>query len=154
MPLCVCCIVLLMGCRNAATTAPQPQVAGAVCVLHTDGAALRDVRNNPILLRGSNMIALADMEKGGTNWQAKLGDLARAGARVVRLPVREREMSQTFTALKLLPFVRAANAQGIYVIIAFDFAMDTYDNDRFDFVEDWLREQITYFNGNPNRVCF
>ena len=93
------------------------------------------------------------MEQSGTDWKDRLVESARAGARVVRLTVREPEMSPTFRAQKLLPFVTAANRLGMYVIIAFDFALPEYDNDRFDLIEDWVREQIPIF-GAMSGVMF
>ena len=118
-------------------------------MLMAEGKSILDAHRNPVQLRGPTVASLNDMERAGVNIQTKIASLATAGARVLRLPVREGDMSPGFANQKLVPFVQAANAQGIYVIIALEFGLSAYDDTRFDAIENSLREQIPYFGSSP-----
>ncbi|MCL6510986.1 MAG: cellulase family glycosylhydrolase [Anaerolineae bacterium] len=129
----------------ATPTPPVPQY----CRLHVEGRWVKDARGEVIILHGAELPTLSEMEAGDREPSRRLSELARAGARVVRLPIDQSEITPTFVPAVVSPFVDQANALGILVILAYRNDLQETVRDQGEAAEDWLRLALTYLRNAP-----
>jgi hypothetical protein len=150
--------VLVMVSVFAACTAPPRTVENlqtataqsiSYCDLHVDGRWIKDPSGKIVVLHGANLPTITAMEASDYKPEARLRDLAAAGARAVRIPVDFNEQTPTFVPGKLSPLVLLANSYGMLVIVGWNVVMAPPIDDTFDDTESWLRQQIVYLSNNP-----
>jgi hypothetical protein len=114
---------------------------------------VKDEAGQVMIVHGAQLPTLADMAASDRKPDQRLKELAAAGAKAVRILVRESEMTPTFVPAILSPFVDQANALGMLVIIAYDNSTDFSSNSKINDVaekaEDWLRLAMTYLLKSP-----
>lgn len=157
-PAWVVLMVVLSGCAARPLTVqatPTPAVA-QFCTMRVEGGSIKDVAGTALVLHGAQLPTLTEMIESDRKPDQRLDELAAAGAKVVRILVREREMTPTFVPAVLSPFVDRANALGMLVIIAYDndtdFSTRGKLNDVSEKAEDWLRLAMTYLLQSPGIV--
>lgn len=147
--------VLMMGCTArplAVQATPTPTVA-QFCTMRVEGRFVKGEAGTALVMHGAQLPTLTEMAESDRKPEQRLRELAAAGAKVVRILVREHEMTPTFVPATLSPFVDQANALGLLVIIAYDNDTDFSSNSKLNKVaenaEDWLRLAITYLLKSP-----
>jgi hypothetical protein len=157
-PAWVVLMVVLSGCAARPLTVqatPTPAVA-QFCTMRVEGRSIKDEAGTALVLHGAQLPTLTEMIESDRKPDQRLDELAAAGAKVVRILVREREMTPTFVPAVLSPFVDRANALGMLVIIAYDndtdFSTRGKLNDVSEKAEDWLRLAMTYLLQSPGIV--
>ncbi len=158
LPAWVVLMLALMGCTARPLTVqatPTPAVA-QFCTLRVDGRSIKDEAGTALVLHGAQLPTIAEMEASDLKPDQRLKELAAAGAKVVRILVREAEMTPTFVPAKVSPFIDQANALGMLVILAYDndadFSSRSKINDTSEKAEDWLRLALTYLLKSPGVV--
>jgi hypothetical protein len=147
-----CLGLMLSAC--APVPLPEPAVqataqAGRFCGLAIEGRRILHPSGAPVVLHGANLPSLTEMTAGAYFPEARLRDLAEAGARAVRLPVRDAEITPTFIPGPVAAFVAQANALGLLVILSWDEDIQAPVNSRADAAEEWLRLMVDYLKNNP-----
>jgi hypothetical protein len=150
--------VVLSGCAARPLTVqatPTPATA-QFCTLRVDGRFVKDESGRALVLHGVQLPTLTEMMSSDRKPDQQLKELAAAGAKVVRVLIREPEITPTFVPAVLSPFVDQANALGMLVIIAYDndtdFSTRGRLNDVSEKAEDWLRLAMTYLLKSPGIV--
>ncbi len=123
--------------------------AARLCRLHVDGPAIRDEAGRRVVLHGANLPTLTEMNASDYKPDARLRDLAAAGAKIVRLRVADDEITPTFIPGPVTDFVRQANRLGLLVILSWGDIVQTPVNQRVNDAESWLRLMIDYLKNNP-----
>lgn len=148
-------LLALAGCASrplVVEATPTPAVA-QFCTMQVDGRFVKDDAGKAMILHGAQLPTLADMAASDRKPEQRLKELAAAGAKAVRILVRENEMTPTFVPAILSPFIDQANALGMLVIIAYDndtdFSSNSKINDVAEKAEDWLRLAMTYLLKSP-----
>ncbi len=145
-------LVLLAGCgpvRPLVVEATPTPASPQYCALRVNGRVASDARGGTVVLHGATLPTLREMRAAGEDPAALLRALARAGAGVVRLPIDEDELTPTFVPAELSPFVDAANAQGLLVILAFRNDPSKTERKQAETSDDWLRLMLTYLRFSP-----
>lgn len=147
--------LMLVGCAArplAVNATPTPALA-QFCTMRVDGRFVKDEAGTTLMLHGAQLPTLTEMAESDRKPEQRLKEMAAGGAKVVRILVREHEMTPTFVPATLSPFVDQANALGILVIIAYDnntdFSSNSKLNDIAEKAEDWLRLTMTYLLKSP-----
>lgn len=155
LPAWLAVVVMLMGCTARPLTVqatPTPATA-QFCALRVDGRSVKDEAGKTLVLHGAQLPTLTEMNDSDRKPEQRLNELAAAGAKTVRILVREPEMTPTFVPATLSPFVDRANALGMLVILAYDnntdFSSNSKLNDVSEKAEDWLRLAMTYLLKSP-----
>ena len=147
--------VMLMGCTaRPLTVQSTPTPARAqFCTMRVDGRFVKDEAGTKLVMHGAQLPTLTEMIESDRQPEQRLRELAAGGAKVVRVLVREHELSPTFVPATLSPFIDQANALGLLVILAYDndtdFGSTSKINDIAEKAEDWLRLAMTYLLKSP-----
>lgn len=151
-------MIVLSGCASRPLTVqatPTPAVA-QFCSLQVDGPHVKDEAGKELVLHGAQLPTLTEMNESDRKPEQHLKELAAAGAKAVRILVRENEMTPTFVPAVLSPFIDQANALGMLVILAYDndvdFSSNSKINDVAEKAEDWLRLAMTYLLKSPGII--
>lgn len=123
--------------------------AARFCRLRVDGPAIRDEAGRRVVPHGANLPTLTEMNAGNYKPDARLRDLAAAGATIVRLRVADSEITPTFIPGPVTEFVRQANRLGLLVILARGDTIQTPLNKQVSDAESWLRLMIDYLKNSP-----
>lgn len=123
--------------------------AARFCRLRVDGPAIRDEAGRRVVLHGANLPTLTEMNASDYKPDARLRDLAAAGATIARLRVADSEITPTFIPGPVTDFVRQANRLGLLVILAWGDTIQTPLNKRVNDAESWLRLMVDYLKNNP-----
>jgi hypothetical protein len=129
----------------ATPTPPVPQY----CLLRVEGRWVKDAQGQIVILHGAEFPTLTEMETSHRAPSHRLRELARSGARVVRLPIAQSEITPTFVPAVVSPFVDQANALGMLVILAYRNDLRETVRDQSEAAEDWLRLALTYLRNAP-----
>jgi hypothetical protein len=132
----------------ALSATPTPAVP-QFCQLSVTGRQVKDVNGNTVVLHGATLPTLTEMEASDRPPAQRLGELAQAGAKAVRLLVDDKELTPTFVPSKVSPFIDQANALGLLVILAFRNNAQDDVNTQADNAEDWLRLVLGYLRASP-----
>lgn len=135
--------------QSQSTTPEMTGEAARFCRLRVDGPAIRDEAGRRVVLHGANLPTLTEMNAGDYKPDARLRDLAAAGARVARLRVADSEITPTFIPGPVTEFVRQANRLGLLVILARGDAIQTPPDQRVNDAERWLRLMIDHLKNDP-----
>ena len=146
--------LLLVACGRAAPSGQQATSATttqavAFCGLRVDGRWISMPSGQPVVLHGANLPTLTAMEASTYQPDARLRDLAVAGARIVHLPVNENELSPTFVPAKVAPFAEQANQLGMVVVLSWNAEITQPINTTVDDADDWVRLVIMYLSNRP-----
>jgi hypothetical protein len=146
------------ACTRAAPSAATPVAdanatataqAVAFCDLRVDGNSVTTPSGQPVVLHGADVPSISAMEASSYTADARLRDLAAAGARIVRLPIEERELSPTFVPAKVAPFTEQANRLGMVVVLSWSGVISDPVNNTVDDADDWIRLVIQYLGSRP-----
>ncbi len=155
LPACVVLLIALTGCASRPLTVqatPTPAVA-QFCAMRVDGRFVKDESGKILVMHGAQLPTLTEMIESDRKPEQRLREMAAAGAKSVRILVRENEMTPTFVPAILSPFIDQANALGMLVIIGYDnesdFTSNSKINDVAEKAEDWLRLAMTYLLNSP-----
>jgi hypothetical protein len=147
--------VTLAGCASrpiAVEATPTPAVA-QFCTMRVEGRDVKDEAGKVLVMHGAQLPTITEMEASDRKPEQRLKEIAAAGAKVVRILVRENEMTPTFVPAKVSPFIDQANELGMLVILAYDndtdFSSSSKLNDTSEKAEDWLRLAMTYLLKSP-----
>jgi len=110
---------------------------------------VKGARGEVVILHGAQLPTLTEMAASDRKPAWWLNALAGAGARVVRLPVDQGEITPTFVPAVVSPFIDQANAQGMLVILAYRNDLRQTVRDQGEAAEDWLRLALTYLRNVP-----
>lgn len=127
---------------------PTPLVP-QFCRLRTDGRWITDGAGKAVILHGMTLPTFKAMGASDRSPEQRLEELAAAGARVVRVPVEDPEITPSFVPATLSPFIDRANALGMLVIVSFQNDPRTTVNSQADEADDFLRLMMTYLRGAP-----
>jgi hypothetical protein len=117
--------------------------------LRVEGRWVKDAGGNTVVLHGATLPTVAEMTASDRSPEERLRALADAGARIVRLPIDDDEITPTFIPATVSPLIDQANALGMLVVLAFrNEAADTVNN-QADGAEDFLRLALTYLRKSP-----
>jgi hypothetical protein len=155
LPACLLVFVVLTGCAARPLTVPATPTPALAqfCAMRVDGRFVKDEAGTTLVLHGAQLPTLTEMMESARKPDQRLKELAASGAKVVRILVREPEMTPTFVPAILSPFIDQANALGMLVILAYDnntdFSSNSKLNDVAEKAEDWLRLAMTYLLKSP-----
>lgn len=155
LPAWIAFAMVLMGCaaRPLTVRATPTPASAQFCTLQVTGRFVKDEAGKVLLMHGAQLPTLTEMIESDRKPEQRLRELAAGGAKVVRILVREHEMTPTFVPATLSPFIDQANALGLLVIIAYDndtdFSSNSKLNDIAEKAEDWLRLAMTYLLKSP-----
>ena len=132
-----------------ATRAESTAEAASFCRLSVNGRWIEDEAGRRVVLHGANLPTLTEMNDSDQKPDARLRDLADAGAKVVRVRVADSEITPTFIPGPVSSFIRQANDLGMLVILSWGDVIRAPVNDGADAAEDWLRLMVDYLKNNP-----
>lgn len=127
---------------------PTP-VVPQYCSLRVAERWIVDSSGDTVILHGASLPTLTEMAHSDRNGAQRLRELAAAGARVVWLPVDQREITPTFVPAMVSPFIDQANALGMLVILAYRNDLGETVRKQGEAAEDWLRLMLTYLRNAP-----
>ncbi|MCS7056173.1 MAG: glycoside hydrolase family 5 protein [Thermoflexales bacterium] len=148
LPLVGCLLCACSGRPLVVSATPTP-VVPQYCTLRVEGRRIVDAGGRVVVLHGASLPSLAEMAQSDRDAAQRLEELAAAGARVVRLPVDQREITPTFVPAVVSPFVERANALGMLVILAYRNDLNETVRKQGEAAEDWLRLALTYLRNAP-----
>ncbi|MCS6846290.1 MAG: cellulase family glycosylhydrolase [Anaerolineae bacterium] len=148
LPLIGCLLCACSGRPLVVAATPTP-VVPQYCPLRVEGRWVVDAGGNVVILHGASLPTLAEMAQSDRDAAQRLRELAAAGARVVRLPVDQSEITPTFVPAAVSPFIDQANALGMLVILAYRNDLDETVRKQGEAAEDWLRLALTYLRNAP-----
>jgi hypothetical protein len=100
-------------------------------------------------MNGATLPSISEMEASSKLPITLMRELAEQGAGIVRIPILESEMSQSFIPLKVLPLVHEANTMGLIVILAWNVVIEQVNNAQITTTEEWLRQLTIYMLNEP-----
>ncbi|MFC1463230.1 MAG: cellulase family glycosylhydrolase [Candidatus Brachytrichaceae bacterium NZ_4S206] len=148
LPLIGCLLCACSGRPLVVAATPTP-VVPQYCTLRAEGRWIVDTGGNVVVLHGISMPTLTEMAQSNRGAAQRLRELAAAGARVVRLPVDQNEITPTFVPAAVSPFIDQANALGMLVILAYRNDLGETVRKQGEAAEDWLRLVLTYLRNAP-----
>ncbi len=150
-PVIALAVLSLCACsgRPLAVMATPTPIVPQYCTLRVAGRWIVDAGGNIVILHGTSLPTLTEMAQSDRNAAQRLRSLAEAGARVVRLPIEQREITPTFVPAVVSPFIDQANALGMLVVLAYRNDPGETVRKQGEAAEEWLRLALTYLRSAP-----